>query len=207
MTMKIRLIAAAWLLTAGSAQLARADAVDALRAFGRDVHSASADFTQTVIAPDGGRRKESHGHFSFERPDRFRFEYDKPYVQTLVSDGKRLWIHDPDLNQVTVRSVDKALDATPIALLSGAAIDKAFELKTMPASDGLQWVAALPRSAEGSIKQVRVGFEGAALVAMEITDAFGQRSTLRFSKLATNQKPDSAAFRFTPPAGVDLIEQ
>jgi outer membrane lipoprotein carrier protein len=198
-------LVAGWLVVGVAA--ARADAVDALRAFGREVRSASADFSQTVVSPDGAKRKQSSGRFQFERPDRFRFEYDKPFVQVIVSDGRKLWIHDPDLNQVTVRTLSKVLDATPVALLAGAAIDQAFELKALPARDGLQWVQALPRQTEGAIRQVQIGFDGPLPAAMEITDAFGQKSTLRFSRFATNQKPADGAFRFSPPAGADLIEQ
>ena len=186
---------------------AHADGVDALRDFARDVQSARAQFTQTVTSPDGARKKQSSGRFEFVRPNRFRFVYDKPFEQQIVADGQKVWLYDVDLNQVTVRGLAGALGATPAALLAGTSIDKEFELKAQPASDGLQWAQALPRSKEGSIQAIRVGFQGAQLAALEIVDTFGQRSQLRFSAVESNVRFAADAFRFVPPKGVDVIQQ
>jgi outer membrane lipoprotein carrier protein len=116
-----------------------------------------------------------------------------------------------DLNQVSVRPASRALGATPAALLAGTDIDKDFELKALPARDGLDWVQATPRKAqaagESTVKQVQIGFRGKALAALEITDAFGTRSVLQFKDLAINAKLADDVFRFTPPAGADVIEQ
>jgi len=186
---------------------ARADSVDLLREFATQVKSARASFTQTVTSPDGTRKKESSGQFEFVRPNRFRFAYAKPFEQLIVADGHKVWLYDPDLNQVTVRPLSQALGATPAALLAGGALDKEFELEALPAADGLQWVQATPRVQGGSIQWLRVGFDGSMLAALQIADAFGQRSLLRFSALQQNiQLPDSA-FEFTPPKGADVIAQ
>lgn len=201
----MRRLAAAWL--AVTAMSAQADGANALRDFARDVQSARAQFTQTVTSPDGVRKKQSSGRFEFARPDRFRFVYDKPYEQQIVADGQKVWLHDMDLNQVTVRGMSGALGATPAALLAGASIDKEFELKAQPAADGLQWAQAVPRSKEGSIQSIRVGFQGAQLAALEIVDTFGQRSLLRFSSVETNVRFADDAFRFVPPKGADVIQQ
>ena len=101
-----------------------ADASESLRAFVRDVKSGKSTFTQTVTSPDGAKQKVSSGNFSFARPNRFRFDYAKPYAQTIVSDGIKVWFHDPDLNQVTVRKMGDALGSTPVALLTGSSIEK-----------------------------------------------------------------------------------
>ena len=109
-------------------QAAQADAVDTLRAFTRDVKTGSASFTQTVTSPDGARKKTSSGSFEFSRPNRFRFAYSKPFEQLIVSDGSKVWLHDIDLNQVSVRLLDQALGGTPAALLAGGSLEKDFEL-------------------------------------------------------------------------------
>jgi outer membrane lipoprotein carrier protein len=184
-----------------------ADSVATLREFAREVKSARAAFTQTVTSPDGLKKKVSSGQFEFARPNRFRFVYAKPFEQQIVADGQKVWLYDVDLNQVTVRQIGQALGATPAALLAGNAMDKDFELSALPAKDGLDWAQALPRNKEGSIQAIRIGFAGSTLAALEIVDAFGQRSMLRFSALETNPKIADDAFRFTPPKGVDLIEQ
>ena len=98
---------------------ARADAVDTLRSFVRDVKSGHAAFTQTVTSPDGAKKKTSSGTFDFARPNRFRFVYAKPFEQTIVGDGEKVWIYDADLNQVSSRKLGQALGATPAALLAG----------------------------------------------------------------------------------------
>ena len=186
---------------------ARADAVDTLRDFVREVKTARASFTQTVTSPDGAKKKTSSGSFEFARPDRFRFAYAKPFEQLIVADGRKTWLYDADLNQVTVRPMTQALGATPAALLAGGALDQDFELSAQPAQDGLAWAQALPRVKEGQVQAMRIGFRGKTLAALEIVDAFGQRSMLQFNDLTTNPKLADAVFRFVPPKGADVIEQ
>jgi outer membrane lipoprotein carrier protein len=186
---------------------ARADAAESLRAFVRDVKAGQSAFTQTVTSPDGAKQKVSSGSFSFARPNRFRFEYAKPYAQTIVSDGQRVWFHDPDLNQVTVRKMTDALGSTPVALLTGTSIEKNFELKNQPDQGGFEWVQATPRETGGTIQWLKAGFKGRSLAAVEIADSFGQRSMLRFDKLQTDVTPAPEAFHFSVPPGADVSEQ
>jgi outer membrane lipoprotein carrier protein len=202
--MKSGVVAALLLAAVG---LARADALDTLREFARDVKSGKANFTQTVTSPDGAKKKNAAGQFEFLRPNRFRFTYSKPFEQQIVADGQKVWLYDLDLNQVTVRPMAQALGATPAALLAGTSMEKDFELSAQPPSDGLDWVQAVPRQADGSIKTLRVGFKGKVLAAMEIVDAFGQRSMLQFADVQANVKLPDDRFVFTPPKGVDVITQ
>lgn len=186
---------------------ARADAVESLREFVRDVKTARAQFTQTVSSPDGARKRISSGSFAFQRPDRFRFAYEKPYQQLIVGDGQKVWLFDADLNQVTVRAADKAVGGTPAALLAGGGLERDFNLKAQPAADGLDWVLATPKAAEGTVRQLRVGFKGRELAALEITDSFGQRSLLQFSGLQQGLVLPAETFRFEPPKGAELMTQ
>ncbi len=197
--------ALATVLLALGLQAAQADAVDTLRAFTRDVKTGSATFTQTVTSPDGARKKTSQGSFEFSRPNRFRFAYSKPFEQLIVSDGSKVWLHDIDLNQVSVRLLDQALGGTPAALLAGGSLEKDFELAALPARDGLDWVQATPRAKDGSVTQLRVGFRGKDLAALEIVDAFGQRSQLLFSAVQQGLALPAERFRFVPPPGADVI--
>ena len=186
---------------------AQADSVDTLRAFIRDVNTGRAQFTQTVTSPDGAKKKVSSGSFEFSRPNRFRFAYAKPFEQLIVADGQKVWIFDADLNQASSRKFTSALGATPAALLAGGSLDKDFDLAALPAKDGLDWVQANPKTKDGAFKSVRVGFKGKDLAAVEIIDAFDQRSLLQFSQFAAGVSFGADAFRFTPPAGADVIEQ
>ena len=200
-----KILAAALLAAASLA--ARADSVDTLREFVSGVKSGHAVFTQTVTSPDGAKKKSSSGTFDFARPNRFRFAYAKPFDQLIVSDGQKVWIHDADLNQVSVRKFSQALGATPAALLSGGSLDKDFDLSALPAKDGLDWAEALPKAKDGPFRSVRIGFKGKALAALEIVDSFGQHSLLQFTQLAANAPVSPELFKFTAPPGADVIEQ
>ncbi len=186
---------------------ARADSVETLRDFVRDVKTGRASFTQTVTAPDGAKRRSSSGSFEFSRPNRFRFAYAKPFEQLIVADGQKVWIFDADLNQVSVRKFSSALGATPAALLAGGSLEKDFDLSSQAPLDGLDWALALPKVKDGAFQSVRIGFKGKTLAAVEITDAFGQRSMLQFTQMTANAAVPADTFRFTPPAGADVIEQ
>lgn len=186
---------------------AQADGVDSLRAFVRDVKSGSALFTQTVSSADGLRKKVSSGEFEFLRPNRFRFNYTKPFAQLIVADGHKVWIYDADLNQASSRRLAQALGSTPAALLAGASLDQDFILSEQPASEGLAWVLAMPRAADSGFQSMRVGFRGNELAAVEIVDSFGQRSLLQFRQFVPNAALAPARFHYTPPAGADVIEQ
>ncbi len=186
---------------------AHADSVDSLKDFIRDVQTGRAQFTQTVTSADGAKKKTSTGSFEFSRPNRFRFSYVKPFEQTIVADGQKVWIFDADLNQASSRKLGAALGATPAALLAGGTLDKDFDLAPQPSKDGLDWVNAVPKAKESAFKSVRIGFRGKELAAVEIVDAFDQRSLLQFSQYAPGVSFAADAFQFKPPAGADVIEQ
>jgi len=185
----------------------RADAADALRDFSRDARSGRAAFTQVVTSPDGARRRTSSGSFEFARPNRFRFVYAKPYAQVIVGDGDKVWLHDVDLQQVTVRAMDQALGATPAALLAGTGLERDFVLRALPAAEGLDWVQAEPRVRQESIgfQSLKVGFRERQLAALDMVDSFGQRSQITFTDLVLNTPPAPDAFRYVPPAGVEVL--
>lgn len=190
-----------------AAGLAHADAVDALREFGSNVKSGKANFTQTVTSPDGKRKKVSSGSFEFQRPNQFRFAYAKPFEQTIVADGHKVWIYDADLNQASSRKLTDALGATPAALLAGTNLERDFTLKALPSEGGVDWAQAIAKQSESTVQSLKLGFKGKELAAMEIVDGFGQRSRLDFSAVQANVPVAAERFQFKLPAGADLIEQ
>jgi len=202
-------------LIAASALSAGAGGMNDLENFVKNVKSGRADFTQTVTAPPKAgqvaRTRVSTGTFEFLRPGRFKFNYKKPFEQTIVADGQTLWLYDVDLNQVTARKQAQALGATPAALIAAAVDIKAlqadFQLADAPDKDGLQWVQGNPKAKDSQLQQVRVGFRQGELAALEMVDSFGQRSMLSFSNLQTQAPLDASVFHFKPPAGADLVQQ
>jgi outer membrane lipoprotein carrier protein len=177
------------------------------------VNSGRGDFTQLVTSPDGKKTRTSKGSLEFQRPNRFRFNYTTPTEQLIVGDGRKVWLWDADLNQVTVRPMSQALGATPAALLSGGSLDKDFILKDVPKAGlsgpdaALEWVEALPRDKEGQFRSVRVGFKAGVLSTLLIEDGFGQRSRLDFAQFDSRATLPATRFQFTPPAGADVLDQ
>ncbi|HEX7686049.1 MAG TPA: outer membrane lipoprotein chaperone LolA [Burkholderiaceae bacterium] len=206
MTLSTTFRAALFAAAATLAAHAQASATDDLREFVKTVKTGRATFSQTVTSPQG-KKKQSRGSFEFERPNRFRFVYEKPYAQTVVGDGTRVWLYDPDLNQASSRKMGEALGATPAALLVSTDIEHEFTLAEEPAKDGLQWVQATPKQADGTIRWLRLGFKEHALAQLEIADSFGQDSLLVFDGFQPNVPVPAADFTFTPPKGADVVEQ
>ena len=193
---------------------AHSGAMESLENFVRTAKTGHADFTQVITAParDGqaARTKTSSGTFDFQRPNRFRFEYRKPFEQTIVADGQTLWLHDKDLNQVSQRKQAKVLGSTPAALIAASpdldTLKRDFDLQVLPDSNGLQWVQATPRQKEGQLTNMKVGFRGDQLASLEILDSFGQRSVLTFTNMQVNGTVGADAFRFVPPKGADVVQ-
>ena len=202
-----------------AATSACADSLETLTQFLKQTRSLKADFVQVVTSPPKEGRptknKTSTGTFAFIRPTVFRFDYSKPFVQNIVADGNKLWLFDADLNQVTVRNQAQALGSTPATLIASAndlaTLGKAFELKAATSEGGVDWVVATPKNPEGSLQQVRIGLRldaGQVLLAhLDIMDAFGTRSQIRFERVLVNPSNlTPAQFQFVPPKGADLIQ-
>ena len=198
--------------------VAHADSMDSLSQFLKSTRSWRADFVQVVTAPakEGrpARPKTSSGVFAFIRPSVFRFDYSKPYVQNIVADGQQLWLFDTDLNQVTVRNQALTLGITPAALIASAqdiaSLNKEFSLKAAPSEEGLDWVVATPKIKDAGLQSVRIGLRvdagQAVLSQLDIVDAFGNRSQIRFNRVEVNPANLTMAnFTFVPPKGVDVV--
>jgi len=158
--------------------------------------------------------KTSSGVFAFIRPSVFRFDYSKPYVQNIVADGQQLWLFDADLNQVTVRNQAQTLGSTPAALIASAqdlaSLGKDFNLKAVPSEEGMDWVLATPKTQDTSLQTIRIGLRPDAgqvvLSQLDITDAFGNRSLIRFERVELNPSNLTLKqFNFVPPKGADVV--
>ena len=186
---------------------ALAGGLDDFLAFNSSSKTASGRFEQQVFDRGGKVVEKASGTFAFQRPGKFRWVYDKPNKQVLVGDGTRLWIHDPDLNQVTVKKIGAAISSTPAALLAGKDdITALFTLRDAGTADGLSWVEATPKAQDTGFERVRLGLQGKALAAMELHDQLGGRTLLRFTELKSNAPVTADSFKFTPPKGADVLE-
>lgn len=190
------------------ASVAHAGGIDKLKEFVAATHSAQADFTQVVLDQNGKRIQSASGIMQFQRPGKFRWTYQKPYEQIIVGDGAKFWLYDVDLNQVTVKKLDAALGSSPAALLSGSnEIERDFILKESGSQDGLDWLQATPKTIDSSFESILMAFNAQAeLVIMELNEAFGHKTVLRFSGMKRNPQLPSSQFKFVPPKGVDVLE-
>jgi outer membrane lipoprotein carrier protein len=200
---------------AACAFAAHASGLDALETFLKTVKSGRTSFTQVVTSPgrDGqaGKTRTSSGTFEFVRPDKFRFDYRKPFEQVIVADGQNLWLYDVDLNQVTKRKQDSFFASTPAAVIASApntaALTREFNLEAAPDKDGMQWAVATPKNRDGQLNSMRVGFRNGELAQLDILDGFGQRSVIAFDKMESNAAIPPDRFHFKPPQGAQLLKQ
>lgn len=186
---------------------AHAAATDKLKSFISATRSAQANFTQEVQDKNGKRLQSASGTMQFVRPGKFRWEYRKPYAQLIVGDGQKFWMYDVDLNQVAVKRLDAALGSSPAALLSGSnEIERGFILSDIQGRDGLEWLQAKPKSNETTFEKILMAFNSKSqLVVMELHDAFGNHTVLRFSELLNNPPMSPQRFKFVPPKGADVL--
>jgi outer membrane lipoprotein carrier protein len=184
---------------------AEASGLDQLKSFLDTNRSARGAFTQTVIAKSARKPQQSTGSFALQRPGKFRWSYEKPYPQLLVSDGNKLWSYDPELNQVAVKKVGSAFGSSPAALLAGQDLDKHFEIKEGQSADGIDSIEATPKGGDASFERVKIGFAANRPVTMEIHDSFGQVTVLRFIRFETNPVLAASLFQFVAPVGADVV--
>ena len=201
--------AASALLLCGVAQAQTpANALTDFKSYTRDLASLSGSFTQEVRDKSGRVSRQSAGTFAIARPGKFRFVYEKPYKQTIVSDGTTVWLHDEDLNQVTIKKLGETVTEQPLALLLDAsAADKLFDLKAAESQGSVGFVEAKSKKADAAFTDLRVAI--VALQPRELTwrDALQNTNTIRFETLNKNGKLAPDAFSFTPPKGADVLRQ
>jgi len=197
------------LLLCGIPVCSHAGAIEKLKEFISATRSAQANFTQEVLDQKGKRIQSASGTMQFRRPGKFRWSYQKPYEQLIVGDGKKFWLYDADLNQVTVKKLDAALGSSPAALLSGSnEIERDFTLEEAGSREGLEWLLAVPKGRESSFRGVHMAFNARAeLVVMELSDMFGNKTVLRFTEMQRNPKLSDQQFKFKPPEGADVLSE
>ena len=184
-----------------------AGARDELKSFTTGLKGLDGQFTQQVHDGNGKLKETSSGQVSLSAPRLFRWEYTKPYPQLIVADGSKVWIYDPDLQQVTVREQGVEEQNTPLsALTDPGKLDQKFNVAESATKDGMQWLTLTPKNeGDASFQTARLGFGKAGLARMEVLDAAGQRTTLSFSGWKRNPAFASGTFKYAPGKGVDVI--
>lgn len=187
---------------------AEKNAASQLDAFLEGLNTYEADFTQTLLGDNNQVLEQAAGKLYLERPGKFRWEYTRPYTQTLICDGSSLWVYDKDLEQVTIRAVGDSLENTPAALLGGDMdVGRYYSVDDEGRADnGIHWMTLTPRESGSQYRSVRLGFRDRKLARMILFDSLGQKTELHFSNGRRNPRLDEQLFHFTPPQGVDVID-
>lgn len=186
--------------------VAAADPKATLAAFTEGLEGLSGQFQQRVLDSAGTVTEDSQGQIALHVPRQFRWEYESPFPQLIVADGNKIWIYDPDLEQVQVRPQGAEEQHSPLtALLDPAELNRQFVVSDGGEVDGLTWVGLEPRGEDAPFSRARLGFSGDELQRMEMTDALDQRTLISFSGWQRNPPFDSGLFRFVPPPDVDVI--
>ncbi len=186
---------------------ADASSIGQLKSFSATAHSASGTFTQTLMR-SGRAAKTSSGSFVFSRPGKFIWKYQTPYVQTLQSDGSNLYIHDKDLNQVTIKRLGAALGSSPAAILFGSSnLERNFKLRDLGSNDGCEWVEVVPRSRDTPFTRINLGMQDGKPRAMELYDSLGNKTVVNFTGFRKNPPVNAGSFRFSIPKGADVFRR
>jgi outer membrane lipoprotein carrier protein len=173
----------------------------------RGLRTLSARFDQTTLSADGGRMAKSAGKLYLKRPGKFRWEYDGPVKQIIVADGKRVWLHDLELDQVSHQGQRKALSGTPAQLLAAEEpVDRHFKVFPWDGGDEREWVELQPRKADTQVVRIRIGFIGNRLDTLLMEDSFGQLTRISFSGAKRNPSLKDDLFRIDESTGGDFLQ-
>jgi len=177
--------------------------------FFNEVRTYQARFQQVVLDESFNPIEESSGRVVIKRPGRFRWDYEPPGEHRIISNGDKVWIYDVELDQVTVRSLEEAVGDTPAALLAGGAgLEAEFEVSDLGEVNGpLYWVRLVPREDDVGFEDIRIGFEDGRLRVMELVDGLGQTTRITMTDGVENAAVPEQRFSFTPPEGVDVIDE
>lgn len=183
---------------------------DALSARLAKINSMQADFTQTITDRKDKPVQKSAGHMSLQRPGKFRWSVTRPTAQTVVANGERLWIYDPDLEQVTIRSISKEIGETPALLLSNteSTLANDFNVTTQPdKKSGLEWFLLVPKNQNSMLALIKLGFAGQQIREMYLEDHLGHVTDVEFYNILVNPRLAASLFNFKPPKHVDVIDE
>ncbi len=191
-----------------SVEASAAGSSQALQRFVSGVQTLSASFEQVQTDEQGAVLSQRSGIFELSRPGRFRWEYQKPYAQLMISDGRKVYNYEPDLSQVTVRDADEILRGTPAALLAqtGADLGEGFVIEDGGREGKTDLVRLKPRADEGDFRAIEMWLIDGVPHRMRFLDSLGGATDVRFTQVRTGLKPDPARFRLVLPKGVEVID-
>lgn len=179
-----------------------------LQDFLRTTKSLTASFKQIQLNKTGMPTQTLIGKFYLQRPKKFRWNYQKPYVQQIIAQEEKILFYDKDLAQVTIKKIEQSSGSALSLLLNGnTALTENFVLERQEQEANLFWIKLLPKDAQSNFKYLKIGMENGKLKAMELNDNFGQLTRIYFSDLKINVAIASNIFEFIMPEDVDIFNE
>ncbi|WP_138738861.1 outer membrane lipoprotein chaperone LolA [Pseudomonas sp. FSL W7-0098] len=168
----------------------------------------TARFSQLTLDGSGTQLQETAGEMSVKRPGLFYWHTDAPQEQLMVSDGQKVSLWDPDLEQVTIKKLDQRLTQTPALLLSGdvSKISESFDITTKQAGDVMDFTLK-PKTKDTLFDSLRLSFRGGKINDMQLIDSVGQRTNILFTGVKVNEPIPASKFKFDIPKGADVIQE
>lgn len=168
----------------------------------------TARFSQLTLDGSGTQLQETAGEMALQRPGLFNWHTDAPQEQLMVSDGKKVSLWDPDLEQVTIKNLDQRLTQTPALLLSGdvSKISQSFDISAKEAGDVIDFVLK-PKTRDTLFDSLRLSFRKGMINDMQLIDSVGQRTNILFMNVKANEPIAASKFKFDIPKGADVIQE
>lgn len=168
----------------------------------------SARFSQLTLDASGTSLQETSGEMSVKRPGLFYWHTDAPQEQVVVSDGQKVTLWDPDLEQATIKKLDVRLNQTPALLLSGdvSKISQSFDITSKEQGEVMDFTLK-PKTKDTLFDSLRVSFRRGLINDMQLVDSVGQRTNILFNGVKANEAIPASKFQFKIPEGADVIQE
>jgi len=179
------------------------DIVSKLQQKYETIGTIEADFVQEAASKAMKRSDTSEGRVYFKKPGRMRWEYKKPLEDLIVSNGKTIWVYQPDLAQAIEKPFDAGASGLATDFLSGIGdLKKNFKAKV---ADG-NTITLVPKDPGESIRKITLALDSDGLVRKTtIDDAFGNETSITFKNMKTNVEIKDSLFEFKPSKGVTIV--
>lgn len=173
----------------------------------KPMQSLKASFEQTIKDVDDVVLQHAKGHLTVKRPRQFYWRTDEPYQHLIVTDGKALWLHDIDLEQINKQAFNADLDKAPALLLSGetSAINQQYTVELDSFVVNSSSYRLTPRNPEALFTELTIVFSNGLLDSMQLRDGFDQNTFIKFTDVELNPEVSDELFNFTPPEGIDVV--
>jgi len=191
-------------------QLVHAAASSELANLLNQVHTMRANFIQTTYDNHNKPIQKSYGKMALMRPGKFRWEVSKPIPQTIIANQNRLWIYDPDLEQVTIRALNHAAGDAPALLLSHTdmTLEKNFNVReNQPTTPTWRWFTLSSKDRESSFANIQMGFAQNQIKEMRLQDHLGHTTRIQFQNIQMNPSLNPSIFIFRASKRIDVINE